>query len=366
MQNEDDDHKKLTTFLGSGSGDSSDFTLLDLVEELADRCFWMSPPYRMALALWAIHMHVFDQLDHTPRLALLSPEPAYGKSQVLKFIQHLAPLPKPPLILDPTPAGLYQSVDAGVTALLIDEVDNLVLKHNGRLRTLLNAFEKGAVIPRGRGLGKGDKSAEPKLFKPFIPIAVAAIGKLPRPLKTRCITIHMRKKPAGVEKWRVNTKDYRFVEVANLVLDHIMRWSENIVLDQDPNLGGLNNRYADVWRTPIAIADAFGHGERARNVALAITGEEVEYDVGTQLLIDIRVVFDTLKVDRIERQHLLNELHKRFDASWGEWTSSPLTKNQLLSILRDYHVPAVHPVRIDGKLVQGWYRKDFEEAWKSC
>jgi hypothetical protein len=362
MQN-DDDHKKLTTLLGAGSRSSGDTTLLDLIEQFVDHCLYMPPRYVTATALWAIHVHVFDQFDHTPRLALLSPEGAYGKSQVLKFIQHLAPLPKPPLVLDPTPAGLYQSVDHGATALLIDEVDNLNLKNNNRMRIILNAFEKGAVIPRGGGPQKGG-SVEPKFFRPFIPIAVAAIGRLPRPLKTRCVTIHMRKKPTGVARWRVNTKDYKFVEAANLVLGAIMHWSSNIVLDQEPDLGGLDNRYADVWRPLVAIADAMGQGERVRNTAIAITGEDVEYDVGTQLLIDIRVVFDTLKVDRIERQHLLNELHK-FEA-WGEWAHSPLTKNQLLSILRDYRVPAVHPVRIAGKTMQGWYRKDFLEAWLSC
>ena len=70
-------------------------------------------------------MHCFDQFNYTPRLAMLSPQEGYGKSQVLTLLQHLAPLPKPGLIVDPTPAGLYQSVDRGATALLLDEVDNL-------------------------------------------------------------------------------------------------------------------------------------------------------------------------------------------------------------------------------------------------
>jgi hypothetical protein len=366
MQNGDDDHKKLTTLLAqAGSGSNSDFTVLDLVEKFVDLCLWLPPKYRMAMALWIMHTRVYDQFDHTPRLAFLSPEPAWGKSQSLKLIQHLVPLPKPNLILDPTPAGLYQSVDAGISALLIDEVDNLSLKSNGRLRTVLNAFEKGAAIPRGRSPSKKNELAEPKLFKPFVPVAVGAIGRLPKPLTTRCIAIHMKKKPEGIEKLRINTKDYQFVEAANLVLGAIMRWADNIILDQHPDMAGLDNRYADIWRPLIAIADTCGRGDIARSTARSITSEYVEYEVGTQLLIDIREVFDKLKVNRIERQHLLSELHKRFDERWGEWSHSPLTKNRLLSILRDYHVPVVHPVRIAGEIVQGWYRKDFEEAWKS-
>jgi hypothetical protein len=194
MQNDDDDHKKLITLLGSqaGSGSSADFTVLDLVEGLVHHCIYFpSPRYETATALWAIHMHVFDQFNYTPRLAMLSPEEAYGKSQVLTLLQHLAPLPKPGLITDPTPAGLYQSVDNGAKALLVDEGDNLNLcaKTSGKLRTVLNANQYGIEIPRGGSSRKKGEKAEPKIFRPFIPMAIGAIGKLPRPLKSRCIEL---------------------------------------------------------------------------------------------------------------------------------------------------------------------------------
>jgi hypothetical protein len=193
MQNDE----KLPMLLGSyiGGGGSSDFTLLDLVEKFVDVCLWMPPKYRMATALWIIHTHVYKQFDHTPRLAILSPEPAWGKSQVLKLVSYLVPAPKPELLHLPTPASLYQSIDAGITALLIDEADNLNLKSNGALRTMLNAYVKGAAIPRGGSPKKGAEPATPKFYRPFIPVAVGAIGKLPKPLTTRCIGIHMRKKP---------------------------------------------------------------------------------------------------------------------------------------------------------------------------
>jgi hypothetical protein len=176
----------------------------------------------------------------------------------------------------------------------------------------------------------------------------------------------MRKKPDGVQKLQANAKDYQFVEIANLVLGAIMRWSDNIILDRKPDLSGLDNRYADNWKVLISIAEAMGRGDKAREVAKDMINEDLELSDGHQLLIDIRAVFDELKVDRIEREHLLRELIRRFDDRWGEWGPSPLTKNKLLAILRDYYVPVVHPIRINGELVQGWYRKDFEEAWKSC
>src|SRR6516165_7024641 len=45
--------------------------VLDVVEEFIEHCIWMPPKYVTATALWIIHMHVYDQFNFTPRLALL-------------------------------------------------------------------------------------------------------------------------------------------------------------------------------------------------------------------------------------------------------------------------------------------------------
>jgi hypothetical protein len=96
------------------------------------------------------------------------------------------------------------------TALMLDEVDNLNLKSNHKLRIILNANVKGVSIPRGGNPTKGEPRAKPKLFYPFIPIAVAAIGKLPKPLTTRCIAIHMQKKPPGIFKEKIDDNPEQF------------------------------------------------------------------------------------------------------------------------------------------------------------
>ena len=40
----------------------------------------------IAVALWCLHTHVFDRFTHTPRLALMSPEPGGGKSTTFDII----------------------------------------------------------------------------------------------------------------------------------------------------------------------------------------------------------------------------------------------------------------------------------------
>jgi hypothetical protein len=354
----------VTTAITNFIARKDNWTVLDLTERFIDICLYMPPHERLAKALWIIHTHVYDQFDHTPRLALLSPAPGWGKSQGLKFIQQLVPGPKPDLIVDPTPAGLYQSIDAGITAALIDEVDNLNLKSNGKLRIILNAFEKGTAIPRGGSQRKGGEKSTPKLFKPFVPMAVAAIGRLPTPLTTRCVTINMMKKPAGEFRQRVNTADTQFAQAADLVYGQIRNWSSNIVLNQNPEMGQLSNRFADVWRVLISIAESCGQDARARTVAEVMTSRYVEYDIGIHLLLDIRAIFDALGIKSIERYHLLTELHKL--DRWNDWgRESLLSKNKMLATLRDYNVPPVRAVRVKGEVVQGWYRRDFEAVWRS-
>jgi hypothetical protein len=286
-------HRALT--LAARHGGKRDVTLLRLVEEFVGHVAWMPPRDATAVALWAMHMHIFDRFDTTPRLFLTSAGPGCGKTQVLHLLRHLAPLPRPELAVDATPAALYHEVEEGASALLIDEADNLALSapRHGKLRTILGAFEKGTMIPRH--IKKANVH-----FRPFVPIALGAIGRLPGPLTTRCIRIKMQKKPAGIEKMRASQDDEQFVEIANIVLGHIMGWAETVVLDPKPNLADLNNRFADLWRPLIAIADSFGIGEgdRARKAAMDMIGEYVEQDIGPQLLADIRSVFDGLGVDR--------------------------------------------------------------------
>jgi hypothetical protein len=60
--------------------------------------------------------------------------------------------------------------------------------------------------------------------------------------------------------------------------------------------------------------------------------------------------------------HLLEELHGL--DRWSDWGIA-LTKSQMMQVLRDHDVIGAHPVRIRGVLCQGWYRRDFEQAWQS-
>jgi hypothetical protein len=112
-----------------------------------------------------------------------------------------------------------------------------------------------------------------------------------------------------------------------------------------------------------------GRGEKVRNVAKAMTGGPREYGETMRMRIDTRRIFNALNVDRIERTVLLEKL-REFDA-WNEWgRPSPLKNHELSAILRELHIPTSHAFQNKGsrkgrgKTLWGWYRRDFEDAWK--
>jgi hypothetical protein len=347
--------------------------VLDLVDDLIDLYIWMPPRERMVVSLWTLHVYVYKQFNVTPRLAVLSSDPDSGKSALMELIQHMVPWlwNMPDIYLSPTAAALYQAVEAGGAAvMLIDEVDNLALTTNGTLRTILNANRKGQGIPRGSGPQKGGGITGPKLYYPFIPIVVGGLGRLPRALTTRCHVIIMRPKPSHITKLKVNPQSEEFLAMTSAVRAAADNWSSNIILEQDP-VFELNNRDHDNWRPFISIADHIDRGEKVRNLAKAMTGGPREYSETMQMRIDTRRIFNELRVDRIDRTVLLDKLHD-FD-KWNEWgRPSRLTRNEFSAIMREIGTPPPHIFQHKGsrkdrgKAGWGWYRSDFEEAWKDC
>jgi hypothetical protein len=179
----------------------------------------------------------------------------------------------------------------------------------------------------------------------------------------------MHKKPPGVRREEIDDNPEQFRLLTDAMYEMLAVWANNIVLPHRIDTG-LDNRFADNWKPMIAIADHFGQGNRARGIAKVMCGEAREYGEGTKLLIHIRIVFDTLGVDRIDRTVLLTKLHQ-FD-EWNEWGRDHLlTRNELSAHLRNYRVPAAHTIQRKGSRVErgpsewGWYYSDFEEAWQS-
>src|SRR5215470_2775226 len=76
-----------------------------------------------AMAIWIGHSWTAEAADHTPLIALLSPEPECGKSTTIKVMTRLCRNPKPASNI--SPAAIYYAIEAySPMTLFIDEMDS--------------------------------------------------------------------------------------------------------------------------------------------------------------------------------------------------------------------------------------------------
>ncbi|NIU06397.1 MAG: hypothetical protein GWO40_19315 [Gammaproteobacteria bacterium] len=138
-------------------------------------------------ALWAVHCHIFDATDVTPRLALLSPHKRCGKTTLLGVLSRL--VPRPLLAANVTAAAVFRTVEAARPVLLADEADNF-LGRDEMLGILNRGHRRGGRVIRTVG-----DDREPRQFSTFAPAALAAIGRLPPTLQGRSIAVLARALP---------------------------------------------------------------------------------------------------------------------------------------------------------------------------
>jgi hypothetical protein len=269
-----------------------------------------------------------------------------------------------------TAAAVYDTIDRERCTLLMDEFDNQEISAKAALRAVLNAgYRKGRKVTRGVGKYRRE-------YRVFAPVAIAAIGTLPLPLMSRSIVIRMRR-----HDWSYDLRRFDRDNVGDLnrVYVQIRDWARTAKLNPDPKMPPeLRGRDADNWRPLIAIADSFGPelGKIARAAAVIFAQDRREEDIVVQLLHSIREVFDTHDVDRITSKALLVALHGLEDAGWSEFCGakndgSPhkLRNSELRAMLRllDIGSRSLWPQKgrpgdASGK---GYYRSDFEAAWRA-
>src|SRR6516225_4048867 len=139
----------------------------------------------VAMALWAMHTHIYDRYMVTPRLLLTSPVRGCGKSVSLEVLSKL--VARAELTDSITAAAVYDTIDRLTCTLLMDEFDNQELATKAAMRAVLNAgYRYGRKIHRGVGKNR-------RAYRVFAPIAIATIGVLSLPLMSRSIVIRMQR-----------------------------------------------------------------------------------------------------------------------------------------------------------------------------
>lgn len=325
---------------------------------------------RVAVTLWAVHCHVVECFDSTPRLAVLSPEPGSGKSRVLEVLELL--VPRAVHAVNATPAYLFRKVsdEAGLPTILYDEVDTIFgpkAKDNEDIRGMLNAgHRRGATA--GRAVVRG-KQVFTEELPAFCPVALAGLGDLPDTLMTRSIVVRMRRRAPHetVEPFRHRVHRAQ-AEPLRLRLEE---WAQEVREDLEdvwPEMPAeIQDRAADVWEALFAVADTAGSewAERARVAAVTLVtlARTSPGTLGLQLLADVRAVFDQAGTDAMLTSDLLEQLIRLDESPWADLRGKQLDGRGLGKRLRAYEVES-RSVRVGERVAKGYRREDLHDAWQ--
>jgi hypothetical protein len=346
---------------------------LDLINYMLEKYLYFKTEHQfVALTLWIAHTFVFNRFSVTPRLVLRSPVRGCGKTTGLNVINALALKTKK--VDHITAAVTFRLIDRDRPTLLLDEVDNLDLRNNPTLRSVINSghdtdgrimrFLEGEIVE----------------FSVFAPLALAFIGNgLPLPTLHRSIVINMERNPAA-KLMRFDPKtNQEQRQDCDTVYRETFLWAQQCKLNPNPPLPEqLRNRVADNWRPLIAIADACGPfwAKAAREAAVALSKHQDE-DSAVLLLSDIRDIFDGHPTtDRLTSKLIVDELNDLPDAPWVEWrgprddqTPRRLSQGQLARILAIFSIRprTIWPPRrgTNDRSAKGYFRHQFEAAWAS-
>jgi putative DNA primase/helicase len=332
--------------------------LLDDLAASIRRHVVMTKSAAAASALWVMHSYLIDCFLISPRLAITSPEKQCGKTTLLDVLSRL--VIRPLSAANASSSAIFRVVEMARPTLLIDEGDSF-LSENEELRGILNSgHRRGGAVLRTVG-----DDHEPRCFATYGACAIALIGRLPGTLADRSISIALQRRRAEemIEPFRADRTGH-----LDTLARRAMRWAlDNIdqVRASDPEMpAGLFNRAADNWRPLLAIADAAGWGERAREACAELAGTlDDTQSAGVLALADVRDVFTMRKVDRMFSADLVEALVAIEGRQWAEWKNGrPITKNGLARLLRVFRI-APESVRVEERTGKGYLRERFVEAW---
>lgn len=317
-----------------------------------------------AMALWALHTHVFEAAEFAPRLSFVSPLPECGKTTCLTLISKIVPRSLP--TSNVSTAVVYRVIEAVQPTLLIDEGDSFIGK-NDDLRGVLDS---GHARDMAFVIRSDSDDHEPRQFSTWAPMAIAMIGKLPATIRSRSIEISMQRRPPNkhLERLRRN----RYGELAKIA-SMAARWAaDNLdqLIGNEPDIvEKLNDRANNNWEPLFAIADLIGGEwpERTRNAAMTLSGNIEELLPRALLLADIKMIFDEDGSDRLPSQMICDRLAAMEDRPWPEWGRSnrAITTNALARLLKDFKISPRNIRMGPTDVPKGYKRDQFKEVFAS-
>lgn len=316
----------------------------------------------IAATLWIAFTWFIEKVQVAPLAVITAPEKRCGKSQFLDLIGRLS---RRPLVASSiSPAAVYRVIEAHHPTLLIDEADAF-LRDNEEIRGILNSghTRQSAYVIRVVG-----DNHEPQQFSTWGAKAISGIGTLADTLMDRAIVLELRRKLQHEKVERLRHSD---IWTFNRLASKLARYAHDngqAIEKMRPTLpDALNDRAQDNWEPLLAIADYVGGNwpELARDAALGISG--IEHDTGslsTELLMDIKEVFENKGCARISTADLIDELIVDDMKPWATYSKGkPMTPRQLARRLGEYGIKP-QTIRMAGRTPKGFMRDSFDDAFE--
>jgi putative DNA primase/helicase len=315
-----------------------------------------------AISLWIGMAYLIDVIEIAPILLATAATPRAGKTTLCIVVGALTP--RPILISSISAAVLYRLIEAHRPTLIGDEGDTWVTDERSDIRGVINAGHTRATATVARCVGDDH---EVRLYSVWCARMLAMIGRPPSTILDRSIAIELRRRTDDEPIARL--RQDRIADELRPLREQWRRWADDhaaATRTADPDVpAGLHDRAADCWRPLLAIADLVGADwpARARAAAIALSGEQTDEAIGTELLADIRTIYAERDAERMSSTDLTAALIAMADRPWAEWSRGrALTAARLARLLRPYGiVPVMY--REGARVIRGYPRSMLTDAW---
>ena len=331
----------------------------------------LKPSASIFATLMAFNNHVWTQFAKIPQLGIVAPTPGFGKSTLLEVLARLSP--RPWETNHATPASIYRQLrEEPRSELFLDALENQNLTDESALCTILDACHDGGY----KALTEDRRPIKIKIHCPVCWAIRGATPDVPTSILSRGLQIEMQTGEPRIQK--VKGDDPAFFDDLSIVREELQKFAATCTLDFNPEIPvelSSEMRLKDVCLPLLSIADCLGYGAETRAALIELSAMRPPQDDGVQLLIDIKLVFEALEVDRIFKKDLLTEVVRRGHPMWGHYRGlrgkeavHELRRAEFDALLDRFHIysKTIWPKGPRGPGVKseaGYKIEQFEKAW---
>ena len=314
------------------------------------------------VALWSAMTWFMEVVQVAPLAVITAPEKRCGKSLLLSLLGRLSARSISASSI--SPAALYRAIDAWKPTLLIDEADAF-MKDNEELRGIINSGHTRDLAYVIRTVGE---NFTPAKFNTWGAKAIAGIGHVADTLMDRAVILELRRKLPDEKVERVRYAEPTLFDDLRAKLARFSGDYSDQVRQARPYLPpSLNDRAQDNWEPLLAIAMIAGGDwlDIGTTAALKLSGgESAAQTVGTELLADIKEIFEMKNIDRITSVDLIKALCDDEEKPWATYNRGfPIKPRQISTRLKGYGL-TVKTIRVNSvDTAKGYEKKQFNEAF---